>query len=327
MKSSHNLVAVLLVSLILVGMVSLSACAASPSGVPQSFEKEMPAGESFDFAPSAPVQAPSQPAAREEGGFASSVPSSVERMVIKDAKLSLIVKDPPSAMDAIATMAEEMEGFVVSAELYQTKTKTGKEIPRATITIRVPAEMLTQALDKIKSLTDQPPQSENISSQDITAEYTDLDSRLRNLKRTEEQLQEIMDRAYSTEDVLAVYQQLTQVREQIEVIEGQMKYYREAVALSSITVTLIAEEAVEPLSIGGWKPVGVARDALQALINAVQFLINAAIWVLIFVLPVLLLLYVLFIVPLRALWRYLRRGRKPKAPPASAEATSSSDHS
>lgn len=307
-------------SFFLLATLFLSACARQ-AFAPTPATAEIGVSMDKSFAPEYGGSSPAQPP-MSEGGFASSIPTSVDRMVIKNANLSLIVKDPPSAMDAIADMAERMGGFVVTAELYQTTTESGKEVPRASITIRVPAEKLNQALDEIKALSKEPPQRENITSQDITAEYTDLDSRLRNLKRAEEQLQEIMDQAYSTEDVLNVYQQLTQVREQIEVIEGQMKYYREAVALSSISVELIAEEAVEPLTIGNWKPVGVARDALQALINAVQFLINAAIWIVIFVLPVLLLLYGVFFLPLRALWRLIRRQRKSKPEPPSTTAQS-----
>jgi hypothetical protein len=302
------------IALMFIATGLISACAARATPTP-GFEM----GVSQDkFAPNneAPGIEPAQPQVGE-GGFASSLPSSFERMVIKNAKISLIVKEPPTAMTAIAEMAERMGGYVVSADLYQMTTSSGKEVPRASITIRVPAEKLNQALDEIKSLSEEPPQSENITSQDITAEYTDLDSRLRNLKRAEEQLQEIMDQAYSTEDVLNVYQQLTQVREQIEVIEGQMKYYRESVALSAISVELIAAEEVEPLTIGNWRPVGVARDALQALINAVQFLINATIWVIIFVLPVLLLIYLIFVLPLRALWRLVRRRKKTRAPAAT----------
>jgi hypothetical protein len=312
-----------LIGLMVIAMVLLSACAARAPSPPQSSEMAISGQDSF--APnykSAPTYAPAQPQAGE-GGFASTAPSSVERMVIKNAKLSLIVKEPPTAMTAIAEMAERMGGYVVSADLYQTTTSSGKEVPRASITIRVAAEKLNQALDEIKSLSDEPPQSENITSQDITAEYTDLESRLRNLKRAEEQLQEILDQAYSTEDVLNVYQQLTQVREQIEVIEGQMKYYRESVALSAISVELIAAEEVEPLTVGNWRPVGVARDALQALINTVQFLINAAIWVIIFVLPVLLLIYVIFVLPLRVVWRLVRRRKKTQAP-ATTQPTDSS---
>jgi hypothetical protein len=127
-----------------------------------------------------------------------------------------------------------------------------------------------------------------------------------------------MDQAYSTEDVLSVYNQLTQVREQIEVIEGQMKYYRESAALSSISTELIAEEAVEPLSIAGWKPVGVARDALQALINALKYIVNIVIWLVIFILPVIIVLYVVFVFPLSRLFRFLRKRRKiQKNPPST----------
>lgn len=312
-----------LIGLMVAAAVFLSACAARAPSPPQSSDLAISGQDSFapDYK-SAPTYASAQPQ-DGEGGFASSAPSSVERMVIKNAKLSLIVKEPPSAMDAVAEMAERMGGYVVSADLYQTTTSSGQEVPRASITIRVPAEKLNQTLDEIKSLSDELPQSENITSQDITAEYTDLDSRLRNLKRAEEQLQEILDQAYSTEDVLNVYQQLTQVREQIEVIEGQMKYYRESVALSAISVELIATEEVEPLTIGNWRPVGVARDALQALINAVQFFINVAIWVVIFVLPVLLLIYVILVLPLRALWRLVRRRKKTQAPAATQPPDSS----
>ncbi|MGB9586239.1 MAG: DUF4349 domain-containing protein, partial [Anaerolineales bacterium] len=204
--------------------------------------------------------------AEQTANFSNAPTADVERMVIKNANLALIVKDPPQALDAISQIAEKMGGYVVSANMYQAQSQSGKTLPHATITIRVPADKLNQTLQEIKALSPELPRSENIESQDITSQYTDLESRLRNLKDTEEQLRKIMDQAYSTEDVLSVYNQLTQVREQIEVIEGQMKYYRESAALSAITTELIAEEEVEPLSIAGWKPVGVARDALQALI-------------------------------------------------------------
>ncbi len=197
-------------------------------------------------------------------------------------------------------------------------------MPRGSITIRVPAEKLNDALKQIKALSKEEPLTETINSQDITSEYTDLESRLRNLKDTEEQLRKIMDEAFTTEDVLKVYNQLTQVREQIEVIQGQMKYYRESAALSAISTELIAEEAVEPLSIAGWKPVGVARDALQALINALKVIVNVFIWVLIFVLPVLALIYGILILPVVAFVRYLRKRRKASksiisTPPPPAE--------
>jgi len=146
--------------------------------------------------------------------------------------------------------------------------------------------------------------SENVSGQDITQEYTDLESRLRNLEQAEEQLTKIMEQAWETEDVLIVYNRLVEVQEQIELIKGQMKYYEQSAALSSISINIQANEAVQPLKIGNWQPVGVAKRALQALINTLKFLADMLIWIALYILPVALILFF----PVRWLWRWLKKG-------------------
>ena len=121
------------------------------------------------------------------------------------------------------------------------------------ISIRIPSERLNQVLETIKAEATQPVISENINSQDVTADYVDLSSRLTNLEATEAQLQQIMDEAVKTDDVLAVYSRLTDIRSQIEVIKGQMKYYEESARLSMVSVDLVADEATQPVTIGGWQ--------------------------------------------------------------------------
>jgi hypothetical protein len=163
-------------------------------------------------------------------------------------------------------------------------------------------------------MSNQDPVNENVSSQDVTSEYTDLESRLRNLENTETELTRIMEKGDTTEDIMTAFNQLVSIREQIEVIKGQMKYYSESARLSAVSVELIADAAVQPLTVGGWQPVGVAKEAIQALIDTLKFLGNAAIWLIIFILPVLLVLYFIFFIPLRWLWRKIRGKRKAKAP-------------
>ena len=246
-----------------------------------------------------------------DSGFSQST-QDVERLVIKNADLTIVVADPEASMDHITSMAEEMGGFVVTANLYQQQLAGGGEAPEANITVRVPAERLTEALQRIRSESDQPPLSESLNSQDVTKDYTDLQSRLRNLEDTEEQLRSIMDDATKTEDVLAVYNQLVQVREQIEVTKGQIQYYEQSAALSAITANLKADEAVKPLTIGGWQPGGVAKQAIQALISAFKSIINAAIWIVIFIIPALLLILVIFVLPVYLVIRAWRRRRRAK---------------
>ena len=224
------------------------------------------------------------------------------RMVIKNANLSIVVEEPAVTMDLISSLAESLGGYVVSSNLYRVQLDSGVEIPEASITIRVPAESLDQALDEIKSGAGEVLR-ENVSGQDVTQEYTDLESRLKNLERAEEQLVEILEASYSTDEVLSVYNRLVDIREQIEVIKGQMKYYEQSAALSSISVDIQANEAVQPLKIGNWQPVGVAKKAIQALINTFKVLANALIWIGLYILPVALVLYF----PIRWIWRGLKK--------------------
>ena len=312
-------------ALIFAAMIILAllagACSAARSPAPE-FDSQSTSGS---MAPSQPRE---MPAADSSLANYSTSAQSAERIVIKNANLSIVVGDPAKSMDAISKLADEMEGYVVSANLYQSRLDSGASVPRASIKIRVPAERLTEAMNRIKAESDRIPISENIESQDVTSDYTDLQSRLRNLENTETQLTKIMDSATKTEDVMSVYNKLVQVREQIEVIKGQIKYYDESAALSAISTELIANAAVQPLTIGGWQPVGVAKSAVQALINTMKFLANAAIWLVILIIPVSLLLFVIVFLPLRFSWRWIRRrlsdgksGKPKMAPPSTPPST------
>ncbi len=264
----------------------------------------------------APASAPL--AEGEKGSYAlDQTATSTERLVIKNGSLSMAVDDPLISRDNIARMAEAMGGFVVSADMYQQTLSNGIQVPQVSMTIRVPSERLDEALTTIKAETDQPIINENLNSQDVTAEYTDLNSRLINLQAAEKQLQEIMDDANRTEDVLAVYSQLVSVREQIEVIKGQMKYYEQSADLSAISIQLIANAAMQPISIAGWQPGGVAKQALQSLIHALQSLANFAIRFLILYLPVLLIIFVPIALIIWGISSLVKRRRKSKKVPST----------
>ncbi len=216
--------------------------------------------------------------------------SSVERLVIKNASLGIAVVDPVVTLDAIGKMAEEMGGFLVSSRMTK-YTKNGAEIPQGSITIRVPSEQLDDAMALIKSMAvDQETgvMNESITGQDVTAEYTDSKSRLKNLQSAEAQLVELLDSATDLQYTLEIFRELTSIRGQIEVLQGQIKYYEEAAALSSISVEVIGEASLQPIEIAGWKPKGIAKDAIQALVNTLQSIGTGLIWFGLYCLPFLI---------------------------------------
>jgi hypothetical protein len=273
-------------------------------------------------APAEPAQAYEEKAAYDDSTV-NSVPAQ-QRMVIENADLSIVVADPQSKMQAIATMAERLGGFVVSSKIQEINISGGGKAPEGSMTIRVPSEHLNAALAEIKEEIVEL-RSESRSGQDVTQEYTDLSSRLKNLESTERQLTAIMEKADETEDVLRVFNQLTQIREQIELIKGQMKYYEQSAALSAISIRLIAEKTLQPIEIGGWKPEGVVRDAVQALVDFLQGFFEFVVWLVIVFLPAAVLILgslglILFVLWrfVRWLWRLLFKGRvKTAAPPAA----------
>ena len=282
----------------------LSACAsAAPAPEEALFDPAVGLGAPVEFAEDQAV-AQSSPARETVGGFAGDV-APADRVVIRTANLSIVVPEPSASVQEIADLANELGGFVVSSNVFQTFfSEANVSAERASITIRVPAERLDEALEAIKDGATEI-QSENTSGQDVTQEFTDLQSRLRNLEAAEEQLLEIMSSAEETEDVLQVFETLRRVSEEIEVIKGRIQYISESARLSAISVELIPDIAAQPLEIGGYRPEGTVKAAFTSLIRALRFLGDAAIWSAICILPVSVILGV----PLYFAARTVRRRR------------------
>jgi len=162
----------------------LAACGVIPASAPQD-ERVAPAdyGGGYTESLALEMEAPIEPMPSESfgDGFGSSTSGTVERLVIKNASISIVVSDPADTLDEIITLAEGMGGFVVTSNLWQTTLSNGATVNQASITIRVPAQKLDEALRQIKSGPGEV-RYESISGEDVTSQYTDLQSRLRNLE-------------------------------------------------------------------------------------------------------------------------------------------------
>ncbi len=298
------------VSLVLLAAV-LAGCGAASTPAPQLQTLRQ----------AVPAEAPSAPALSDSaGGLAvgskgSGVPgaaSTVDRLVIRNATLSLVVHDPAGQVEKISQLATSLGGFVVTSNVFETTFgDSGVTANQASITIRVPVDQLDEALKRIKGDAIEV-RSQNVTGEDVTQQYTDLQSRLTNLEAAEAQLREIMASATKTEDVMLVYNQLVQVRGEIEQVKGQMQYFEQSAKLSAITADLIPDVAAQPLQIGNWKPQGTAKAAIEALVRALQVLGDAAIWAILCVLPVGLIFGVPLFFVLRAIARR-RRAAKARA--------------
>jgi PKD repeat protein len=156
----------------------------------------------------------------------------VDRMVIRTGNIQLVVKDITVSLDDIVKIAAGNGGYVVTSNKWKESERNF-----GSISIRVMADNYDKAIASLRSLAISVTQ-ESTSSQDVTEEYTDLGSNLKNLEATEGQLLKIMDTATKVEDVLAVQAQLTAVRGNIEQIKGRMLYLERTSSTSLININL-----------------------------------------------------------------------------------------
>lgn len=246
------------------------------------------------------------PPAQPTSIASNNIPQPQERVILKNASLTITVSDPAAKISGIAAVAESMGGWVVTSSTYATTDSAGEAVTRGSITVRVPAARLNEALERIKAGTEKV-EGETINGQDVTQEYVDLSSRLTNLQATERQLQSIMETARKVEDVLVVQRELTTVRGEIETIQGRLNYFDEAAAYSSIAVDVRPPQpgAVESQS-AGWNPGETAENALGALIRLAQFAVDTAITLVILVGPFAVVLGI----PAWWMWRRRRQNRR-----------------
>jgi len=224
--------------------------------------------------------------------------SANSRLIIKTGLLSLLVKEVRTSVSQIGGLAETFGGYISSSSLSiidETKNKL-----TATIVIRVPAEKYSQAFEAIKK-TAIKTTSESSSGEDVTQQYTDLGSRLKNLEGAETQLFDIMKNAKETKDVLSVFTELTNIRGQIEQIKGQMQYLEKSGKLATITVYLATEENELPIVEKKWTPLTPFKEGLRALVSFWQNVADGSIYWLVFASPFAALLLV-FVV-----WRLIKR--------------------
>ena len=227
----------------------------------------------------APMPAPAPPriSMEQADSSGSALPAvNEERMIVRNGDISLVVKDVLEVRDAIARLAVSLDGYVVSSSI-----SGEEEGMRGNIAVRVPDNKFEEALSDLRNLAVRV-RSESTGSRDVTEEYVDLKSRLKNAEATESQYLEVLEKATDVEDILRVYERLSQVRREIEQLKGRMQYLERTSSMSLISVNLRPEASTKPLASAGWSALEILKSAVRGIVTFGQWLVTLAIWLLIF---------------------------------------------
>jgi len=268
------------VAILVICPLALTSCAGgAPAGVTPDMTMPAPPPEIEIEMP--PVAPPAAPSAIPEEGYKESgagvLPATAEeRMIVRNGDISLVVEDVTDARDEITQLAVRLGGWVVSSRIAGEE-----EEMRGWISIRVPDETFDQALAELRGLAVRVT-SESTSTQDITEEYVDLQSRLKNAEATESQYLALLEKAETVEDTLKIYDALSRIRYEIEQIKGRMQYLERISAMSLISIELRPATTGAPLVRPGWSAREALKSAIRGLTTFGQGLGTAAIGAAIF---------------------------------------------
>ncbi len=268
--------------------------------------------ETASFAESAPAMASEDsPAEQQEADGAVEM-----RQIIANANISLVVKETETAMAGVEQIASDLGGYLSDVELSKGRYDQTEEL-RGSMTLRVPSDNLEEALERLQALATDVHYL-NIERQDVTDQYSDLDARLRNLRATETELlallTEVRERPNAkVEDILAVHRNLTQIREEIETLQGRKNLLDNQIGFSTVRVELIPDSINRPIVEEPWSANGPVRNALRALVATLQGLLTALIWAFLYLTPLLLVVLIPLAILIWLVRIWVGRRRKNEA--------------
>ena len=186
-----------------------------------------------------PAPAPGLPVTGDDTSVDQQVAELVsqQRIIVRTVDMTIEVAAVSASVDAIGDMATEMGGWVVSSNRSQKH--------RGSVSVRVPADRLDEAILRLRDLGVDV-KSEVTSSRDVTDEYVDTTSRLKTLRATEEALQ--------------VRDSLTGIQQEIERLEGRIKFLEQTSAFSLVNVTLELEPVELSVDAGGDQTTGIGQS-------------------------------------------------------------------
>jgi len=223
--------------------------------------------------------------------------SAVGRKLVRTSSMEIVVQHPADVAERITALAEGMGGYLVSAE------GGGQNATAGVLTIRVPATRFEEVRAEIRKLGLHV-ESEKVDAQDVTRQYVDQDANIRNLRAEEAGYLFILKQAHTLKDMLAVSEQLSQVRGQIEQQQAEFNALSRQIETVALTISLRTE--VEPQAFGlNWRPAYEIKLALRGGLESLAAYATAMTTIL-FYLPAVLLWVGTILTGTAIGWRTLR---------------------
>ncbi|HTH70380.1 MAG TPA: DUF4349 domain-containing protein [Candidatus Saccharimonadales bacterium] len=265
---------------VLPAVLLLAACAAqgapSSAGSGQAFGSAATDGAVGIAKSGVAVGAP--PQTSETGSNGVPVPQAFDptRSIILTANVAMKATDPWATADKAQAVATDLGGDVIG--LNESGTKDDRV---ASLTLRVPSAQFTEALRRLRAL-DADVTSSTVNGQDVSDQFVDLKARLAAKQAEEDRYNALLGRAATVDEILKVDAALSNVRTQIEQLQGQVNSINSRTQFSTITVSVSPAIVQVGTPSGTWDPSKTVAQAFATLAAVLRGFADATIWLLVF---------------------------------------------
>jgi Domain of unknown function (DUF4349) len=284
--------------------MGLAACSGATSQLLSTVGAPLPAASA----------APSAAAAGEDTSGNGPAPSSQpgnetqpdpNLKIVYTGSLQMVVGNVADALARSKTAVAAAGGYIGASQ----ESNDGDQ-PSATITYRIPATKWDETIAAIRGVGTKVVHEETKATE-VGGQLVDLEARIANLRASESALQKIAEGAGNVNDLLQVQAQLTDVRGQIEQLDGQRAHLVDQVAYGTLVTTFgVAVEQVKTAA-KGWDPASDVDGATATILSLGQHLVSAAIWFVIVWVPALLLIAIGAFIAWKVFRRLAPRGDGP----------------
>lgn len=256
---------------------------------------------------SLPEAAPAETEARLAGGSGAPVAATPQKL-IRTSAVQLEVESLSAATMALTELAKSLGGYVADTQV----SRHPEGHSSGQMVLRIPTERFDTAGRSVRALGKV--LGERATVEDVTKAYTDVETRLKVKREALARIRELLKtRAGNLKDVLEAEREIARITEEIELAEGERRFYDHQIQLSTLTVDLTEPVPVNLSKPGSWQALGdVLRDASSLVAKSLAALLA----VMLVLIPWLLAGYGVFRAG-RWLWRR-RKTRKTDSPAEAA---------
>lgn len=269
---------------------------ASPALSCQSGAPHAPAPVAASASPSAPTKA-------KLPGIDGPAARPAHRQIIRNADLAVADDDPARAEQRAIAAVEKLGGFALSTDAQKGGREPGSGELRIDLVLRVPSDRFETALAELRSLG-RGAEREQVTGQDVTEEFIDLDARIGSERALESQLLEILKSTKSVSEMMDVHGRLADVRGEIEKMEGRRRFLDDQTALSTIRLAISGPASREGRRFGD-----TIRRATDDLVAVSSGIVTGGVRLAGVLLPV----FVMIVLPGYAITRAVLRRRRARA--------------